>query len=62
MQDVDRRKLLAMSDDDYAQVAAFCNKYPDIEVNMALVDGQDVTPEDEQDLKVFEVPAGASVV
>jgi hypothetical protein len=62
LQDAERRKLLAMSDEEYAQVAAFCNRYPDIAVDISLVDGTDVTPKDEEDFKVFEFPGDASVV
>lgn len=62
MADGERRKLLAMSDEDYAQVAAFCNRYPDVALDMACVGGTDVTPEDDEETKFFDVPGGGDVV
>lgn len=62
MADGERRKLLAMSEEDYAQVAAFCNRYPDVALDMACVGGTDVTPEDDEETKFFDVPGGGDVV
>lgn len=62
MEDPDRRRLLAMPDEEYGKVAAFCNLYPDIVLEFGLIDCNDVTPEDEEAGKVFECPSGLDQV
>jgi hypothetical protein len=62
MEDPERRRLLAMADENYGKVAAFVNRYPDIVLEFGLIDCNDVTPEDEEAAKVFECPFGLEQV
>ena len=45
-----------------AQVATFCARYPDVALEFALLECKDVTPEGDEEAKVFEVPAGIEQV
>jgi pre-mRNA-splicing helicase BRR2 len=46
LQDDARRELLQMSDQQLADVARFCNRYPDIEMEHALQGGAAAAPGD----------------
>lgn len=40
LEDEDRTKLLQLSDAQMADVARFCNRYPNIEMNFEVVDSE----------------------
>lgn len=63
MDDAARRRLLALPDAAYADVAAFCNRYPDdVSVVFAVTNGKDVSAPDDEDSRAFEVDGDAGVV
>ena len=57
-----RRKLLAMPDEEYRGLVAFCNRYPDIVLEFGVLEATDVTPEGEEEAKVFECAGDAEQV
>lgn len=41
MDDEERRELLCMANDEYSNVASFCNRYPDIQLAFTVTNAQD---------------------
>lgn len=63
MDDAARRRLLALPDAVYADVASFCNRYPDdVSVVFAVTNGKDVSAPDDEDSRAFEVDGDSGVV
>jgi pre-mRNA-splicing helicase BRR2 len=63
MDDADRRRLLSMTEQQYAAVAAFCNRYPDdVQLEFSVTNGKDVSPENDEDARAFEFEGGTDEV
>ena len=51
LEDSERRELLAMDDAEYAAVASFCNRYPDITLEFTVLNGRERTEAADADEK-----------
>ncbi|TRY69287.1 hypothetical protein TCAL_05639 [Tigriopus californicus] len=52
LEDIDRDKLLPLSQDEMADVARFCNRYPNIEMAYSIVDKEELTTGDVVNVEV----------